>query len=118
MKKDQSVLFVDDDPDLSRLASAALRKFGFRVVVAQDSVSALEMVGRESKLGMVVADMVMPEMGGEDLACALRKKYPQLKVLLMSGYSQCSFTKVNWKGISFLPKPFGPLELLQKIQEL
>lgn len=69
---------------------------------------------------LLITDLVMPNMGGRELAQEIRRSYPHVCVLYISGYSDRSLAQegVLEKGASFLHKPFRPGELLRKVRDL
>ena len=72
------------------------------------------------KIDCLVTDMIMPEMGGKELSQELQKKYPSLKVLFISGYTEESMShgSVLGEGGTFLQKPFSPQTLAEKVREV
>jgi two-component system cell cycle sensor histidine kinase/response regulator CckA len=115
----QLVLLVEDDPALRRIATRILRRSGYRLLVAADPREALELASlQNSRIDLLLTDVVMPEMSGIDLANRLRQEHPEMKVLLMSGYSGNAILRNSAlpAGFQFLEKPFGPESLAQKVQ--
>lgn len=116
-----TVLLVEDDGQLLKLASRALRGSGFTVAEAGDGLRALRMIeAKEVRPDILVTDIVMPNMGGLELARRLRVMYPGLSALFFSGYIQDpqTLTKAEEMGIEIMSKPFTTGELLAKISEL
>jgi signal transduction histidine kinase len=115
------VLVAEDEPDVLTMTTRALRDAGYIVVEAKSGREALELVERHGgRLDLVLADVAMPEMDGPELADLLRRRYPAIPVLLMSG--QASDEAVDpepgsVKGM-FLQKPFSPDELAAKVRAL
>ena len=111
---DQSVelLLVEDEAMLRLIAVEMLQEAGFAVHEAADGVEALEQLGAHPDVALLLTDVQMPRMGGYELvdkALALR---PDLKILLMTGYTQTAPTEDLLKrGVQILYKPFN-LELL------
>ena len=120
----ENILFVEDDIHLRSLMSNALRQFGYQVVEAEDGVKALEIVQRNSlihKIDLVISDIIMPEMGGEELAANLRQLNPEIKILLSSGFtdSRISSQDVNTRnGYYFIAKPYGIKKLEKCIRAI
>jgi len=105
----ETVLLVEDDESLRRLAGAILKKQGYRVIEASSGVEALDICRRRSgDIDLVLSDLVMPEMTGQQLTSELRRIYPEMKVVLMSGYAER--TMVNQiaadPDIQLVSKPF------------
>ena len=82
-----SVLLVEDEPAVRAIAARSLEFGGFRVIQAADGAAALEAVARDGPPSLVLTDLMMPGMGGAELAQRLRKLWPDLPILFMSGYS-------------------------------
>ncbi|HEY2897886.1 MAG TPA: PAS domain S-box protein, partial [Gemmatimonadaceae bacterium] len=120
-KGGETVLIVEDDNALRTVACRALQQCGYEVLVASDGAEALEQCARHGGgLHLVVTDMVMPEMSGIELAESIALSYPEIKVLLMSGYTRDEAAR---RGIAsdryaFLEKPFTPSKLAAKVREL
>ena len=106
-----TVLLVEDEPGVRTVAARLLKLAGFRVLEASDGVKALQMVDRHGPPDLVLADAVMPAMGGAELARRVRARWPALPVLLMSGYSAEELRQQGALGSSekvTIPKPFTP----------
>ena len=105
----ETVLLVEDD--------AA----GYQVLAAEDARSAIELCDTlEGDLDLLLTDVVMPETSGPVLAEDLQRRYSDLKVLFMSGYtdSNTGVRLLNERRASFLPKPFSPEVLAHKVREV
>ncbi len=109
-----SVLVVDDERDVRRLLALLLEDAGFRAYSTRDGEEALELFDRmQGGIDLVITDVVMPRMGGMELIHRLRKKAPQLPIIVTSGYSS-SFSIKDIDGIQnvvFLPKPITKEDL-------
>jgi two-component system cell cycle sensor histidine kinase/response regulator CckA len=117
------ILLVEDDAELRRYAQAVLSAAGYRVMDAPTGGAALELLGgmsRESPIDLLLTDIVMPGMSGKALSRKVIAEYPQVRILFMSGYSDevAMEQGVSSPGISYLPKPFSPEVLLQKIRSV
>jgi two-component system cell cycle sensor histidine kinase/response regulator CckA len=115
----QTVLVVDDEPDILRLVEAILKTAGFRVVSAHDgdaALRALDLMVRPPDL--VLTDVVMPGMSGPLFADQVTSRYPSLPVLFMSGYNERQIVQryVVEKGFSLVAKPFTPQRLLSSVK--
>jgi len=118
-----TVLLVDDEAPVRRLAERALTREGWQVVAAASAEEALEAVESqdmaERALAFVVSDVVMPGMDGPALVRQLREQRPGLPAILMSGYADSGLrTALQAADIRFLAKPFGMAELVRAAQEL
>jgi CheY-like chemotaxis protein len=99
----------------------ALAAQGYRVLEARNGVEALRVLeASEQPLDLVMTDLIMPDMGGRELAAQVRAHRPTLPVLYTSGYSNDKGEAQEVPAIAeyFLPKPFGPLELARKVREV
>ena len=116
-----TVLLVEDEPALRLLAAASLKKLGYTVLESGNGVEALAAADAYSgKIDVVVADIVMPQMGGPELVEKLRAKRENLAVIFMSGYTESATlerAKIGTESM-LLNKPFSTETLSAKIQEL
>jgi two-component system cell cycle sensor histidine kinase/response regulator CckA len=104
-----AVLLVEDEVPLLRLAERALRRAGFEVVSAGCSEEALEMMEKAETMPLaLVSDVVMPGLDGLELAARLRERWPQLPVLLVSGYAEAALGRdLAAERIRLLAKPYS-----------
>jgi signal transduction histidine kinase len=102
-------LLVEDEPALRSLFSRQLEGLGFQVSAAEDGAQALALARGGPSPDLLLTDMVMPGLGGQALAAELRREFPALKVLYMSGYTEALLDDGAGlePGASFLQKPFG-----------
>lgn len=117
-----TVLLVEDNPAVLRLATKVLRRTGFQVLTATDGAEALrhlEGLGDE-ELDLLLTDAIMPGIRGSELAGAVRESHPRARVLFMSGYDadEVIGREVSDRAAGFLPKPFTPRELREKVREV
>jgi PAS domain S-box-containing protein len=113
-----TVLLVDDDDGVKHVARRALEGSGFIVHDARDGRDALAIVERlDRQLDLVITDLVMPDMGGTELALRLSERFPSLRVLFMSGYTADAMNRTTVLGPedAFIEKPFTPRELIDKV---
>ena len=114
-----TVLVVDDQEAVIEVAEEFLQRAGFEVLTASGgraAVEALRMHGDE--IDVVVLDLVMPEMGGEETFDALRRLRPELPILVVSGYDkEMARERFFGRGIAgFLYKPYEPEELIERVR--
>jgi two-component system, cell cycle sensor histidine kinase and response regulator CckA len=112
-----TILVVDDEPAIRALAAQSLESHGFRVLLASDAAAALDLVDRRGAPDLVLVDLKMAGMDGAELAWHLRDNWPDLPVLLMSGYSEEFLRRENmldFEGI-VIQKPFEPEYLVAAI---
>ena len=108
------VLVVDDEDHIRQLAGVGLKRSGYRVLSANSGRQAMAQFAEHGdEIDLLITDLAMPEMSGEELIVKLRRTHPDLPVLLMSGYSRSAVSEslVNLPTISFLQKPFLLSEL-------
>jgi signal transduction histidine kinase len=118
----ETLLVVEDEPSVRHLACGVLRAQGYEVLSASNGQDALH-AAREhngSPIRLVVTDVIMPVMGGRVMAEWLKTTYPALKILFTSGYTDDAITRhgVFETGVEFLPKPYTPASLSQKVRAL
>lgn len=116
-----AVLIVDDEPAVRSFARAALERAGYTVDVASDGAEALTRFAEQpDEYGVVILDLTMPVMDGEEAFRALRKMRPGVRVLLSSGYSEQEATsRFAGRGLAgFLQKPYRARQLVDKVREL
>ena len=117
----ETVLLVEDEPVVRELAVATLREKGYTVVEAGNGEEGLRLAQQhDGKIDLVLTDVVMPVMGGKEMADALRTSHPDTKVLFTSGYTEDALGHhgVLRPGILFLPKPYLTATLARKVREV
>lgn len=116
----ERILVVEDDPAIRSLAGDVLREHGYQVLVAASGEEALRVSEKAPSLDLLVTDVIMNGMNGHELAELLVAARPGIKVLFMSGYPEKGIVQqgVLNPGVSFLPKPFRPGELLWQVGEV
>jgi PAS domain S-box-containing protein len=115
----ETVLLAEDERSVRELAARALESAGYRVHAASGGREALDLAARASgPIHLLVTDVVMPDLGGKDLAAALLRDHPALRVLYVSGYPQDAVGAhgVVEPGVDFLSKPFTPGALLERVR--
>jgi signal transduction histidine kinase/DNA-binding response OmpR family regulator len=116
---DEIVLLVEDDPGVRMLATRVLRQLGYTVLEAKDGHEALQLAGAyEGSIDLLLTDVVMPKLGGAELAAQLLGHNPDLKIIYMSGYTEDRVVQDSWAevGVAFLSKPFSEAALAQIIR--
>ncbi len=115
----ETVLVVEDEPQLRKLASRVLTARGFQVLEAKDGQEALRFFQEPSQtIDLVLTDVVMPTMGGRELSERLAKIRPDLRVIFMSGYTDDVVVRhgVLAEGVAYLQKPVTPSQLLARVR--
>jgi len=118
----ETLLVVEDEPDVRHLACDVLAAQGYDVLRATNGQHALH-VAREHKgppICLVITDVIMPLMGGKMMAEWLKSTYPDLKILFTSGYTDDAIAHLGAleTGVEFLPKPYTPATLARKVREM
>jgi signal transduction histidine kinase/ActR/RegA family two-component response regulator len=114
----ERVMLVEDDDEVRAFSEIALRAQGYTVVTAGNGVAALDIAKSIEPVGLLITDVVMPEMGGLTLAATLSGRWPALKVLFVSGHAagaQADLAGAAHAG-HFLAKPYGPQDLLAHVR--
>jgi PAS domain S-box-containing protein len=117
----ETILLIEDDDTLRKLAVEVLRLFGYRVLEAGNGGAALLICERHPEaIDLLLTDVIMPEMGGHEAATRLGKIRPEMKVLYMSGYTDSAIVHhgVLDEGANFIQKPFSPDDLGRKLREV
>jgi len=117
----ETVLVVEDEEALRKVILRALVAAGYTVMMANDGDEALQVCERHTgELHLVLTDVVMPRMSGNELARRLAEKRPTTRVLYMSGYTENAISHhgILDEGTHFLAKPFSVTGLLQKVREV
>jgi PAS domain S-box-containing protein len=121
LRGSEIILLAEDEAGVRALARAVLRARGYQVLEAPSGEDAVRLSSaHEGAIHLLLTDMVMTGMSGCELAERLRAARPEMKALIMSGYMDQAIVRngVLEGGAAFLPKPFTPLVLLQKVREV
>jgi two-component system cell cycle response regulator len=113
------ILLVDDDQSILEILADLMAIFGHDYVTAQNGVEAIEKL-KHNFFDIVLTDMIMPDIDGMELLKHIKKNYPNIKVMVVTGYERAfSYTDVIRAGASdFISKPFNTDELEAKINRL
>jgi PAS domain S-box-containing protein len=119
----ETILLVEDEPEVRRIARKILEGGGYRVIEVSSPLEALDVFERERGIDIVITDVVMPQMNGVELIRRLQTKATAgspLRVLCMSGYTDDETARHGLKEqrVPFLQKPFTPNSLRQKVREV
>ena len=115
-----SVLIVDDEGSVRQFVDRALREAGYTTTVVSDGPEAIKVAATLDPLDILVTDLMMPEMTGDELARRLRQSRQDLKVLYLTGYSDRLFKEKTtlWADEAFLEKPCSVKGLRQAVSLL
>jgi CheY-like chemotaxis protein len=117
----ETVLVVEDEPKVREVAVRALESGGYRVLAASGGEEALRLaLGEAGPVHLVLTDVVMPGLGGREVARRVLELKPEARVLYVSGHTRDAIGKegVRDDGIEFLPKPFTATTLLDRVRSL
>jgi len=106
----ESILLVEDEPSILRLTARQLRQLGYDVVSTDSAREALTIArDPERKLDLLLTDVIMPDLGGQDLSRRVREGRPEIRCLFMSGYAPDVIADrgVLEPGVRYIQKPFG-----------
>jgi CheY-like chemotaxis protein len=116
----ETVLVVEDEPDVRRMAGRALSEAGYSVLEAAGGEEALTLVMEAgSRLRLVLTDVVMPDLNGRELATRIAEIRPELPLIFMSGYTDEDVIRRGLleRGRQFIQKPFSPETLARHVHE-
>ena len=121
LKGEETVLLVDDEDVIIDVGEEILRELGYNVLIARGGKEAVEIYSRnKDKIDIVILDVIMPEMGGGETYDRMKKMNPDIKVLLLSGYSiDGQAEEILQRGCNgFIQKPFNVSKLSQTMREI
>jgi CheY-like chemotaxis protein len=117
----ETVLVVEDEEPVRRLACHALRTFGYDVLDAANGDEAVLLCEqRRRPIPLLVTDVIMPGMSGPQLVERLSERYPEMRVVYISGYTDVPVLHPPRSGepAAFLQKPFTAADLRRKVREV
>ncbi|MBI2438531.1 MAG: response regulator [Lentisphaerae bacterium] len=117
----ETILAVDDDANIVTMIRKVLTELGYHVIATTSPREALALSdGHAKAIDMVLTDVIMPDLNGNELVRLLRRKRPALKTLYMSGYASQAAAQISALDVNtaFLPKPFGPESLTSCIRKV
>jgi two-component system cell cycle sensor histidine kinase/response regulator CckA len=113
-----TILLAEDEPLLRELGQTILKQAGYEVLTAPDTPSLEQLVATYSgNVDLLLTDVVMPGMSGPELVKVVKSRWPNVRVLYMSGYADDEIQDMD-RDAGFLQKPFTPSELTAKIAEV
>jgi PAS domain S-box-containing protein len=116
----ETLLLVEDEGRLRDLLAHVLRDQGYKVLAAENGPAALQLITGQKRIDLLLTDVVMPAMRGQVLAARLLKRFPDMLVVYMSGYTDNALVHSGSlsPGTTFLQKPFTPDLVLRRIREV
>lgn len=118
---DGTILVVEDDSAVRKLLCRILQSYGYRIIESTTPTESLQIFDRlHSEVDLVITDVVMPEMNGQQLSERLRAIKPEVHVLFVSGYTDDTVVRhgVFKAEKNFIQKPFKRADLAKKIREI
>jgi CheY-like chemotaxis protein len=116
----ESILLVEDDPDVRAYAAGVLHELGYRVIEAVDGPSAVERL-KNDRVDLVFTDVVLPGgMTGADIVAYAQQRWPGVKALFTTGYARNAIVHNGRldKGVQLISKPFSFDDLAAKLREV
>src|ERR1700686_4306630 len=117
----ETILLVEDEINLRRLARQYLENQGYKILEAEDGAAALQIVdGHRGAIDLLLTDVIMPGMNGRELARQISRLLPNIRVLYMSGYTENAIGHDGMldAGINLLQKPFSLPSLKDRVREI
>ncbi len=121
IKGNETILVVDDEEDVRESVKDQLRSLGYSTIEAEDGSIALKIFEKyKNQIDLILLDMIMPKMSGENTYKKLKNKFPQNKILLTSGYSKNANVSelLNSGAGGYIQKPYKLNELSRMINKL
>jgi two-component system, cell cycle sensor histidine kinase and response regulator CckA len=114
---DPTVLVVDDEDAIRQMARRILESDGYQVIEASNGAEAVTLLAKDTPVDLLMADLAMPELSGEEMARQFRAARRDLKVLYVSGVIDRLLDErpTLWEGEAFLSKPFTANGLLEAV---
>ncbi len=118
--RDEIVLLVEDEESVRRIVGRMLRNLGYEVIEAANEQDAVNISEGDRRIDILMTDIVMPDIGGPQLADRIRSIRPDMKVLFMSGYTggALNYHVQDQQEIHLLQKPFSPESMAAKLREV
>jgi len=116
--RQKTILLAEDESLLRELGETILRQAGYKVVTAPGAEELRALVSEYSDpVDLLLTDVIMPGLGGQELVALVKRRWPDIRILYMSGYSSEEIDNLD-RDAGFLQKPFTPGELMKKISDL
>ena len=114
-----TILLVEDEPLVLNLGKSLLKTLGYTVIVARSAAEAIG-IAEQAPIGLLITDVIMPDLNGQDLATAIVRLQPRVRVLYMSGFANEVLIQrgIDTSNLCFLQKPFSPGELANCVRDL
>ncbi len=118
--KGEKIIVIEDDDDLLFVLKNILEKYNYQVFTAKNTKQARELFEKENyKFDILITDYILPDGNGISFARDLKKKIPELKIIITSGYLEdLNLEKLKEEGFNFMEKPFSPTKVLNTVNYL
>lgn len=118
--KSRTVLLVEDEPFVREATRSILERAGYEVLPAEDAADAMQVLEAcNHSVDLVMTDMILPGRTGQQLGQDLRHRFPEMKVLVTSGYTNAEYAVEEPKSQTyFLAKPYSRRGLIEKIETI
>lgn len=115
----EKLLVIDDNESIAKLVKQMLDKFQYEIISGENAKECLETLEKNKDINMAILDFNLPDMNGIELTKVIKEKYPDIKVILTSGYSLNTYFREIYEAgaCGFLNKPFKLKELLRVIRK-
>ncbi len=119
MKQNANILVIDDEEIIRKSCLRILEPLGFKVDTAPDGPSALSMLGNRRNYDLVLTDLKMPNMDGLEVMAEILKRFPGLRIILVTGYStrETAASALKMGAFNYVEKPFNPEVLGTVVRE-
>jgi CheY-like chemotaxis protein len=116
----ETILIVEDEETILLTTKAILERAGYRVLAASTPQIAIDIAKSDRAISVLLSDIILPGMNGKELSHIITERFPDIKILFMSGYSAnvISNQGILHDSIEFLQKPFTRISLLEKIRKV
>ncbi|MGQ9618777.1 MAG: PAS domain S-box protein [Candidatus Aminicenantia bacterium] len=117
----ETILVVEDEKEILELLKEVLESLGYKIITASRREEAVMKVeGCEGKIDLLLTDVVLPGTSGPEIARELAEKFPEMKVLFMSGYTyeKIPLSEILEGRTNFISKPFSPFSIAKKIRDI
>ena len=117
----ETILLIEDEESVRQVSREVLKGNGYRTLEAADGAEARRIIReRDGELDLVISDVVLPDVSGVNLVTEFAEEYPDLRILLVSGYTadKANLEKIQLQRYPFLQKPYSVIALLKKVKEL
>jgi nitrogen-specific signal transduction histidine kinase/ActR/RegA family two-component response regulator len=118
----ETILLVEDEPQVRAMESCILADQGYAILQAANGEEALQVcqANQDQDIQLLITDMVMPRMSGDELITELSSRRPEIKFLVVSGYAENTLERsvVARSDVHFMQKPFKPMELAETVRDI